>query len=148
MTAVPRPIGRPTRARLAGNAPCPCGTGRKARGCCLPLLRGDPAATPEALMRSRYVAWSLGDAAYLMRTTATDSPHRTADARAWEADLRAAAAEVTFVALHVDEAPPPDDGWGVVAFRAEALRDGLPEVWAERSRFCQEGGRWVYVDGG
>ncbi|MFN7145721.1 MAG: SEC-C metal-binding domain-containing protein, partial [Myxococcota bacterium] len=40
--------------RPSANAPCPCGSGRKAKGCCLPILEGAAAPTPEALMRSRY----------------------------------------------------------------------------------------------
>ena len=43
-------------------APCPCGSGRAFDECCGPFLSGAAAApTPEALMRSRYAAYALGD---------------------------------------------------------------------------------------
>lgn len=48
----PRP--KPTFSVVA---PCPCGSGRRDAHCCLPILRGEPAPTAEALMRSRYTAY-------------------------------------------------------------------------------------------
>ena len=44
---------------------CPCGSGRPFAVCCAPALSGQrPAPNAESLMRSRYVAYSLADAAY------------------------------------------------------------------------------------
>ena len=62
--------------KLSPNSLCPCGSTKKAKRCCGPLLDGQPAPSPEALMRSRYVAYSLGDVAYVQRTTHSHSPHR------------------------------------------------------------------------
>ncbi|HEY7883715.1 MAG TPA: YchJ family metal-binding protein, partial [Cellvibrionaceae bacterium] len=48
---------------------CPCGSGHTYRRCCEPChLGAAPAATPEALMRSRYSAFALGLAPYLLAT--------------------------------------------------------------------------------
>ena len=50
-------------------APCPCGSGRTFDECCGPFLSGAAAAlTPEALMRSRYTAYAVGDDAYVLAT--------------------------------------------------------------------------------
>ena len=47
--------------------PCPCGSGRAFGACCGPALSGErPAPTAEALMRSRYTAFTLRDTAYLL----------------------------------------------------------------------------------
>ena len=49
--------------------PCPCGSGLELARCCAPYLRGErlpPDA--QALMRSRYSAYVLGDEAYLLDT--------------------------------------------------------------------------------
>ena len=47
--------------------PCPCGSGRAFGACCGPALSGErPAPTAEALMRSRYTAFTLHDTAYLL----------------------------------------------------------------------------------
>ena len=51
------------------NRRCPCGTGLPYDECCGPLHAGaTPAATAEQLMRSRYSAFAVGDAAYLLAT--------------------------------------------------------------------------------
>src|SRR5579862_3926574 len=48
---------------------CPCGSGATYVACCGPLHRGSAsAATAEQLMRSRYSAFAVGDADYLLAT--------------------------------------------------------------------------------
>ena len=47
---------------------CPCGSGTSYGACCGPLHAGREAATAEALMRSRYSAFVLLDADYLLRS--------------------------------------------------------------------------------
>src|ERR1044072_5151614 len=47
---------------------CPCGTGVPYAACCGPAHAGTPAPTAEKLMRSRYSAFALGDAEYLLRS--------------------------------------------------------------------------------
>ena len=57
---------------------CPCGTGLAYRECCGPRHSGlNPAETPEQLMRSRYAAYALGNANYLVATR--DPQHREPD---------------------------------------------------------------------
>ena len=52
-----------------GGSACPCGSGLPYAGCCGPLHQGERVAeTAEALMRSRYSAFAVGDVAYLVRT--------------------------------------------------------------------------------
>ena len=36
---------------------CPCGSAKPYSQCCEPLIRGERALTPEALMRARYSAY-------------------------------------------------------------------------------------------
>lgn len=134
-------------SRLSRNAPCPCGSGRKGKGCCGPVLDGRAAATPEALMRSRYVAYATGDVGHLVRTTHPSSPHFREDAGAWSAELRAYCAAVRFLGLTVHEASEDGDT-GRVRFTAVYEHDGRDGVIEEDSRFVREGGRWRYVDGG
>ena len=125
-------------------AACPCGrTDTKGRAlalerCCGPYLRGAEAAPDgETLMRSRYSAFVLQDADYLLATwhPRTRPPRvdfdlgtkwlglQVRDHRATGADR----AEVEFVAR-----------WRVGG-RAVRLH--------ERSRFEREAGRWFYIDG-
>jgi SEC-C motif-containing protein len=128
------------------NAPCPCGSGRKAKACCGPALDGRPAPTAEALMRSRYTAYAVGAVAHVMATTAPESPHRGADPAAWRDELRAYCAAVTFEGLQVREAREEGDR-ATVTFSAR-LRAGDRDLsFGERSRFVRRDGRWLYVDG-
>lgn len=132
--------------RLSRNAPCPCGSGRKAKGCCGPILDGEAAPTPEALMRSRYTAYATGAVAHLIRSTHPASPHRRPDARAWTEELRRYCEAVTFTGLTVRGASADGDG-GRVAFVATYVHQGAIGQIAEDSRFLRVDGRWTYVDG-
>lgn len=110
--------------------------------CCGPVLSGERyAETAEALMRSRYTAYVVGDGDHLFRTwhprTRTDDADPDPRVR-WEG------LEVLDV---VDGGV--DDAEGVVEFRARwASADDGPVRRGElheRSRFLRRGGRWVYL---
>lgn len=128
------------------NAPCPCGSGRKAKGCCGAVIDGRPAATPEALMRSRYTAYATGAVDHVMATTAPESPHRGPDPARWRAELRAWCAAVVFEGLDV-QGSATDGDRGTVTFRARLRAGERDASFGERSRFVRRDGRWFYVDG-
>ena len=118
---------------------CPCGSGRVYDACCGPLHDGEPAATAEALMRSRYAADATGRTDYVFRTW---HPRTRPDDLAPDPDLAWLGLEV----LGAGEGGP-DDETGTVEFRARyRARDGQ-HVLHENSRFARRAGRWVYVDG-
>ena len=131
----------------AKNAPCPCCSGRNFNSCCAAYLAGDPAPTPEALMRSRYTAYASGQSRYIMATTAAESPHRETDAVAWKRDLDVWSAATTFLRLDVNHTHIDGDR-GEVHFFATLSRDGRDTSFGERSRFVRRDGRWSYIDGG
>ncbi|MEM8707392.1 MAG: YchJ family metal-binding protein [Actinomycetota bacterium] len=118
---------------------CPCGTGLDVDACCGPVLAGTPAATAEALMRSRFTAFSLGDVAHL---TVSWAPETRPSNVTVDPAQRWTRLEVidTVKGLQLDTE-------GVVEFRAHFERNGQAGIRAERSRFRREAGRWVYVDG-
>jgi len=104
--------------------------------CCAPAHRGTPPATAEALMRSRYSAFALGDADYLRRS--------------WHPDTRPAVVtadpRTRWVGLEVLAATGGGlfDTEGVVEFRARYRESGGPGEMHERSRFVRHDGVWVY----
>ncbi len=124
---------------MNGMAPCPCGSGTAYAACCGPLHDGAPAATAEALMRSRYAAYALGR---------TDHVFRTWHPRTRPDDVMPDPG-VTWTGLEVlaTEAGGPDDDTGVVEFRAHLRTVAGLQVLHETSRFERRGSRWVYVDG-
>lgn len=127
--------------RPAPNSACVCGSGVPFSQCCGPVLDGIPAPTAEALMRSRYAAFALGDLAHLQVSwhPATRPARLDADnGLAWEG-----------LDINAVEGGSIDDTRGTVSFRA-SWRDtvtGERGVLAEISRFRRVDGRWVYLDG-
>jgi SEC-C motif domain protein len=117
-------------------APCPCGLGLPYGQCCGPAHRDTAPATAEALMRSRYAAFALDDAAYVVRS--------------WHPATRPAEVEadpnLRWVGLDVIEASGGGmfDAEGIVEFRAHYRDRGKPGDMRERSRFVRHDGAWVY----
>lgn len=105
--------------------------------CCAPYHKGvRPAPTAEALMRSRYAAFALGDAAYLHET--------------WHASTRPPSLTLPpgqeWIALRVISTSTDGDR-ATVRFSARSRIGGRTDVLEETSRFVREDGRWYYVDG-
>lgn len=143
MTACALEPGGPASARPARevSAPCPCGLGLPLSGCCGPYLAGDSApATAQALMRSRYTAYVLGNEAYLLESWHPATRPATlaleGEAIEWEGldVLRA---------VRGAEA----DLWGEVEFIARFRQGGILQGMRELSRFERVQGRWYYRDG-
>ena len=118
---------------------CPCGTGLTYDGCCGRLHGGTAAATAEQLVRSRYSAFAVGDAAYLQAT--------------WDPATRPRSLEldpgVRWTGLEVlaTTGGRVFDAEGTVTFRAHSRVGPVEHTQQERSRFRRADGRWVYVDG-
>jgi SEC-C motif-containing protein len=125
-----------------GASPCPCGLSATYAAHCGRFHTGtDAPGTAEALMRSRYSAFAVGDAAYLLRTWA-------AAARPARLDLDPATRWTGLEILGTTGGSAFHTA-GTVTFRAH-FTDGPhrePGVLSERSTFAREDGRWVYVDG-
>jgi len=127
--------------------PCPCGRLGPSKkplvlGNCCGRFVGDFAQTPapdaQALMRSRYTAFVLERADYLLAT--------------WHASRRPAQLAfdpgVKWLGLDVRQHRQLDDTHAEVEFVARQKSPGSPAVRLhERSRFVHEAGRWYYVDG-
>ena len=112
--------------------PCPCGSGRSFSACCGPNLSGERTAeTPEALMRSRYTAFVLRDAPYLLAT--------------WHPRTRPATLDLEgtrWLGLTVHRTS--DDR---VEFSARFEENGQKTQLRENSRFVHAEGAWLYLDG-
>ena len=90
-------------------------------------------------MRSRYSAFAVGDADYLLYS--------------WHPSTRPSTLELDpdtqWRRLQIVDTVGggPDDTVGVVEFRASSRGGEGPGLMHERSRFARVDGRWVYVDG-
>ncbi|MFC3336949.1 YchJ family protein [Paracandidimonas soli] len=120
---------------------CPCGSGRAYASCCGRWHDGPQyLQAPDAphLMRSRYSAFVLGLADYLLET--------------WHPSTRPAALEpdppgLKWLGLQVRGSRQETEDAAFVEFVARTRLNGRAQRLHEVSRFVREQGRWFYVDG-
>lgn len=125
--------------------PCPCGSDEDLDACCGRFLpsRGGTAApeSPEQLMRSRYTAFAVGDAEYLLASWHPDSRPHTVNIDP----------AITWTGLEILSADGASSfaSAGTVEFRAQFWHKAIRRsgVQQERSTFRRENGRWFYVGG-
>lgn len=130
-------------APLADDARCPCLSGETYGACCGRVHRGEtPAATAEALMRSRFSAFAVGDVAYLLRS--------------WHPSTRPSVFELdeTLRWYRLDITATSRGGLldteGTVEFTAHYKVPGVrgsAGSQSELSRFVRHDGAWTYLDG-
>jgi len=120
---------------------CPCGSGLELDVCCGPIVDGARAISPEALMRSRYSAFVLGNIEHIARTHA---PEIGDDFNRAEAERTAS--EVEWQGLEVISSSETGDT-GTVAFYIRFRRDGQEFGQHELANFRRDEGRWLYVSG-
>jgi SEC-C motif-containing protein len=120
---------------------CPCGSGATYAACCRPFHDGSAIApTALALMRSRYSAFALGDAPYLLATWHPATRPGSVDLDAGLQWRRLQIRGRTDGAEH--------DDTGTVEFVAHYWDPAHGEYGRqqENSRFRRRSGRWFYVD--
>lgn len=121
---------------------CPCGRAQPFTDCCGPYISGEhAAATAEALMRSRYVAYVLENEAYLLST--------------WHPSTRPSSLQLSneaatkWLGLKIVDTRhgSATDSKGSVEFVARYKIAGKATRLHETSRFVREQGKWYYLDG-
>lgn len=122
----------------AVDLPCPCLSGERYSDCCGRFHDGAAdAPTAEQLMRSRYSAFAVGDAAYLLRT--------------WHPETRPAELELDVdtewrrLDILSTSRGGPLDTEGIVEFKAWFRQDGERGSLHETSSFRRMDRRWYYV---
>jgi len=93
-------------------------------------------------MRSRYSAYVLGIAEYIMQTTHPDNCDYTEEKERWKEEILDFCHHTTFLGLTVSDFTDGEEE-AFITFEA-ALSSG---ILREKSRFLKEDGRWLYVDG-
>lgn len=118
---------------------CPCNSNQSYRNCCGRFLdQGEFAVNAELLMRSRYTAYTLQRADYLLTT--------------WHTSTRPASLDLTsspqrWMGLTIKRHEQPHADRAVVEFIARYKINGRAYRLHEISRFVREQGHWFYVDG-
>jgi SEC-C motif-containing protein len=136
----------PTKT-LRRSSPCLCGSRSLAGECCLPIVRGErEAASAEALMRSRFVAYATGEIEHLVRSLHPDHVDLAIGSDALRASLRAACNAYRYTGLEVLSVEPGEQV-SFVTFRARVFEKGRDLSFTERSRFLRTELGWRYLDG-
>lgn len=119
---------------------CPCGTGLRYGECCAPLHRGErPAPTAEMLMRSRFSAYVVRNADYLLNTWDPMTRPQSLDLD------HPGAPEFYLLEILRTERGGPFDVEGIVEFAAH-YRGAARGVQHETSRFYKKGKNWFYQE--
>ena|SRR6218665_1663610 len=118
---------------------CPCCSGKAYSECCESILSEEQKpTTPEALMRSRYTAYTLCDVEYLIKTT-----HPKMRKYYSAKSIRNWAEKSTWLKLEVVSASGIN-----VHFKAYFQDENQQlQIHEELSTFKQENGVWYFVDG-
>lgn len=122
---------------------CPCGSSFHYSSCCgLYIEGGKSASSAEALMRSRYSAYTMAKIAYIKKTMRGKalSGFHPGEAKRW-------ARRVEWVGLDVIKVVPGSENQGFVEFIARFREGGVLQSIHEMSEFERVGGVWYYVDG-
>ncbi len=127
---------------------CPCGSQALYGDCCEPYLLGIATApTAEALMRSRYSAYSQGAVDYLIETL-HPSKRRKDD----KSEHLESSTTIQWIGLKIlkTQLGGIKDRKGMVEFiatyRSKAFLS-VPGELHERSRFVKERDQWFYLEG-
>ncbi len=124
---------------------CPCGSGSLYGNCCEPLIRNESASTALELMKSRYTAYCMGEVDYLYITASIKNRNdfNRSEIEQWSK-------ENTWNNLEIigSEKGGRSDNTGTVEFKAYFTdAKGQDQIHHEKSRFCKENDKWVYIDG-
>ena len=118
---------------------CYCGSDMSFKKCCEPILSGMlKATTAKVLMRSRYSAYATHNADYLIATT-----HSSTRATYSKDEILYWATSNQWQRLEIIRATST-----TVEFKAFYFNSSKQlQVHYEHSRFVEENGQWMYVDG-
>ena len=126
---------------------CKCGSGKKYDVCCEPFHQeSEFASGPLELLRTRYCAYAVGDADYIIKTTDPDGSAWWHDEAAWRAHTRTFSKGANFLGFRVISEDIGEER-GTLKFKA-LIKQGAKDIsMVETSQFIKKDGRWLYHSG-
>ena len=123
---------------------CPCGSGKEYCECCEPIIKQNAlAASPEALMRSRYTAYVKQEIGWLK-----ESLEATQRSDFDEASVTAWSKESEWLGIEIKQTKTEEEkniGW--VEFNARFKQGNVTRNHHELGEFHKVGGAWFFYDG-
>ena len=124
---------------------CPCGSIKGYENCCGPLINGEKnAETAEALMRSRYTAYTRAEIEYLLNTLhpSKKDAYDSESLRKWSEESDWHGLEI----IETEKGGEEDDT-GTVEFIARYTEKGKSSEHHEIADFQKQDGKWFFYDG-
>ncbi len=126
---------------------CPCDPDQAYTDCCQLFHQGKKhPPDAESLMRSRYSAYALGLADYLINTTHRDNVQYQRNIKRWRQEINDYCQQCQFQKLIIHQHQPGATE-ACVSFEAHIFQNGQPLVLKENSHFTKIGHRWLYHSG-
>jgi SEC-C motif-containing protein len=125
---------------------CPCASKVLYHKCCKPYHDGTPAADALRLMRSRFAAYALGLADYIIDTTHSEHPEFSKERAKWKESIESFSRATNFDHLTIEEFVDGDET-ATVTFTAHLRQGGSDATFCEKSFFVKENNRWFYKAG-
>lgn len=128
------------------NVLCPCHSGRIYSDCCQKYHLGTPPENALLLMRSRYAAYAMGLAEYVMETTHPQSDCYQSNKTLWKEQILAFSNHTSFDFLEIIEFVE-NENEATVTFYAHLTHNHRDSSFREKSYFKKLGHQWKYFLG-
>ena len=133
--------------KFSVNESCPCGSLKKYKKCCKPFH--DKITFPKTaleLMKSRFCAFAVLNAEYIIFTSHENNPDFTNDLKSWNEDILNFSKNTSFEKLEIIDFVDGEVE-SFVTFKATLFQNKIDISFIEKSRFLKVEGIWKYVDG-
>ncbi|MGA8165505.1 MAG: YchJ family metal-binding protein [Waddliaceae bacterium] len=125
---------------------CPCCSGLSYEQCCQRYHRGSIAENALILMRSRFAAYAVQDADYIIKTTHPKNPGFKKDLAGWKKEILRFTKRTDFLGLTIADFADGDTR-AAVTFHAELRQTDKDASFTEKSYFEKVNEKWLYRDG-
>jgi len=129
--------------KFSVNHACPCGSNIKYKKCCQLFHKGKVASNSLELMKSRYSAYVLKDAKYIIKTTDVNNPDYTLEFDQWENDILEFCNASDFINLEILEFIDGDEE-SFVKFHVAVYIKNEDQSFTEKSKFVKRESKWLY----
>ena len=133
--------------KFSPNDICPCGSLKKYKKCCKPFH--DKITFPKTaleLMKSRFSAFAVLIADYIIFTTHENNSDYISDLKSWNQDIMNFSKNTRFERLEILDFIEGEVE-SFVTFKATLFQDNTDISFIEKSRFLKVEEKWLYVDG-
>ena len=133
--------------KFSPNDICPCGSLKKYKKCCKPFH--DKITFPKTaleLMKSRFSAFAVLIADYIIFTFLLNNSDYISDLKSWNQDIMNFSKNTRFERLEILDFIEGEVE-SFVTFKATLFQDNTDISFIEKSRFLKVEDKWLYIDG-